>query len=668
MKNYIHLLVHILLLSTFTESILASPQFQDTIATTLDTFEIQGNRVNRVLTSTTVEHRISNNDLNKLGIVNISDALRRMPGVNLHDYGGAGSLKTISVRGLGTQHTGVSYDGVPLCDVQSGQIDLSRYSIDNISDISLIIGDNDDIFVPARLAASAASLSIGSWSPDVLDHRKLYLTAQIKGGSFGYVSPYLCVGASNGRNMALLMTGEYTHSDNDYPYSIQNGNITVHSKRKNSAMDSGHGELNFKWQHHPGTWVSAKFYGYGSYQHLPGPAILYNDAGNETLRDVNLFGQVNFRSKLSSIFSINTLAKFNWSRTNYKDRNGKYPGGLLDNLYKQREAYATASMLCLPLDGLALSYALDYFYNDLRSNLKSNNSPHRNSILQSLNVKYKINCLTLTARALLSIYMDSPGKGQSNINHTRVSPSMGLSVKPLGNQDFHIRCNYKNIFRMPSFNELYFDHYGSLKLSPEITDQFNIGITYGASGQNWLSSLNVTVDSYFNIVKNKIVAVPYNMFVWTMTNMGKVHAYGIDVTLDARFQIYNRQSLILTGNYSWQRAISRTSPDKLDWNKQLPYTPVNSGTFSTTWENPWVSIGGHASGCSERYATKENIASTRLPGYVDIGFTAYHVFKFRGHELELRADLINAFNTQYVIVARYPMPGRSYQGSIKFSF
>lgn len=667
MKNFKKRLVYITIPITIAGTATAAPEKPDTTGVTLETVHVEAAHLSRDLTSTATQHRISSEDLNKLGIVTLSDALNRMPGINLRDYGGAGGMKTVSVRGLGTQHTGVTYDGAPLSDVQSGQIDLSRYSIDNIRNLSLVIGDNEDIFVPARTAASAASLVIGSWSPHIMNDR-LDLTAQIKGGSFGYVSPYLRVGKSNGRNIAFLASGEYTHSDNNYPFTMPNGIQTVHAKRKNSSMDSGHGELNFKWQPRVGTSLTAKFYGLGSFQHLPGPATLYNDVSNQTLRDVNLFGQVNFRSKLSSVFSLNTLAKFNWSRTHYMDWDGSYPNGVLDNLYKQREAYATAAVLCVPTHGLALSYAFDYFYNDLHSNLKTHNSPHRNSVLQSLNVKYNFDWLTLTARALMSIYMDSPGDGEKRLSHSRLSPSFGMSVRPVRGQNFFIRFNYKNIFRMPSFNELYFDHFGSINLDPEDTEQLNLGLTYGISGLSWLSSLDVTVDGYFNWVKNKIVAVPFNMFVWTMTNMGRVHAYGVDITLDARFPIYPRQSLIVTGNYSWQRALARTARDKLDWNKQLPYTPEHSGAFSATWENPWVSVGAHGNGCTLRYATPENLPSSRMAGYMEFGFTAYRTFRFHGHELEVRVDLINALNKQYEIVARYPMPGRAYRGSIKFTF
>ncbi len=103
-----------------------------------------------------------------------------------------------------------------------------------------------------------------------------------------------------------------------------------------------------------------------------------------------------------------------------------------------------------------------------------------------------------------------------------------------------------------------------------------------------------------------------------------------------------------------------------DWMKQLAYVPLNSGSGSVTWDNPWVTVGVSASGCSSRYTTNENIPGTRLPGYMELNFTVQHIFQFRGHILELRADLINALDTRYELVARYPMPGRSWQASLAF--
>ena len=59
-------------------------------------------------------------DFLRTGSLSLSDAVKRMTGVDVHDYGGVGGLKTVSVRGLGAKHTAVSYDGVVLADVLFG--------------------------------------------------------------------------------------------------------------------------------------------------------------------------------------------------------------------------------------------------------------------------------------------------------------------------------------------------------------------------------------------------------------------------------------------------------------------------------------------------------------------------------------------------------------------
>ncbi len=128
----------------------------------LDGVEVTSSRAAKTLTSSAPLHSLDADRMKVTGVTDISDAMHRLPGVTLRDYGGAGGLKTVSVRGFGAGHTAVVYDGISLSDCQSGQIDVSRYSLDNVGSLSMIIGDNDDIFIPARAAASAATLSIST--------------------------------------------------------------------------------------------------------------------------------------------------------------------------------------------------------------------------------------------------------------------------------------------------------------------------------------------------------------------------------------------------------------------------------------------------------------------------------------------------------------------------
>ena len=88
---------------------------------------------------------LSHADMERLGIRDMGDALKRFAGVQVKDYGGVGGMKTVNIRGLGSWSlTGVVYDGVQVGDCQSGQVDLSRFTLDNISLISLQIGQDDN--------------------------------------------------------------------------------------------------------------------------------------------------------------------------------------------------------------------------------------------------------------------------------------------------------------------------------------------------------------------------------------------------------------------------------------------------------------------------------------------------------------------------------------------
>ena len=80
---------------------------------------------------------LSGRDLQRLSAVSIADALRYFAGVQIKDYGGIGGLKTVNVRSMGSQHVGVFYDGLQLGNAQNGQIDLGRFSLDNMESVSI---------------------------------------------------------------------------------------------------------------------------------------------------------------------------------------------------------------------------------------------------------------------------------------------------------------------------------------------------------------------------------------------------------------------------------------------------------------------------------------------------------------------------------------------------
>lgn len=633
-----------------------SYQLQDIIITE--------NKKKNEITSTAPLYIISNKSLNIAGITDIADALNRIPGITIRDYGGAGGMKTVSVRSFGTQHTGVSYDGIMLSDCQSGQIDLSRYSLENVDDISLVIGDNDDIFLPAKNASLPAIININtikSPTNDLLPH----LTSQLKIGSFGYISPFVRYEQNLSHSFALSAIGEFVYAENDYPFTLRNISVVTKERRTNSRMKSGHGEANFIWNINKHNQLDGKLYYYDNDRLLPGQVRYYTNLSNEKLRDQNFFAQLGYRTFNGNNLSFKFKAKYNWAASKYKD--GSYSDGIKDADYWQREIYSSACILYTPFADWAFSYAADYSFNNMNSSLSTDTRPYRHTILQSATIKYKTSRISIIGKLLYSLYFNDAQYGKSAKNLRKLSPSLSMSYKIFHDKNIYVRASYKNIFRSPTFNESYFYHFGSTDLLPETTDQYNIGFTFLKNVSN-NTSLKITLDGYMNHVKDKIVAVPYNMFIWTNVNIGKVKVLGFDATANLSYKFSDRHSLIFTTSYSLQSAKNRTNPDSPYYGYQIAYTPLHSGSVSLCYENPWVNVTLHGTGMSSRSANNEHYEDSNIPGFFDTGITLFRSFKVLKNEITLKGDIKNLFNKQYEIVKAYPMPGISYQFSINYKF
>ena len=628
------------------------------------------------LTSTAPLHLLDRRDMLSMGITDMADALHRLPGITLRDYGGAGGMKTVSVRGFGAKHTGVSYDGVMLSECQSGEIDLSRYSLDIVEGLSLTIGDNDDIFIPARQSSTPAVLNIETLRMRTDDTRP-HLTAQVKQGSFGLISPFVRYEQNLSNRFAFSLVGEYTYADNDYPYSIQNGNETVSDRRSNSRMNSWHGELNFLYQTNRVSRLSGKLYYYDNDRQLPGQVHYYTNLSGEALRDRNAFGQLLYQTRWDDKLSLKWLAKYNWAESVYRDR--MMQGGVNDASYWQREVYSSAVLLYTPDERWAMDYSMDYAFNNLNGSSWRTlvGKPYRHTMLQSATAKYQSRRLKVIVRLLLSLYLNGqsemPATTRQDVqqnsadNMQRLSPSLSVSYKLLADQDLYVRASYKNIFRSPTFNESYYYHYGSTNLKPESTDQLNVGVTYTAplSRRNMLT---VTLDGYYNHVKDMIVAVPQNMFVWTCVNLDKVRSYGLDATMRASRQVAEGHQVAVAGSYSYQRVEDRNNPDATTYGYQVAYMPRHQGSLSVSYENPWVNVSLHGTSVSSRWPNNNHYEGTLIAGYTDCGATLWRQFRWHRHQLEARFDLKNVFDKHYEIVANYPMPGRNYQISINYKF
>ena len=644
----------------------APTQSKDTVvnnAIRLDGVEVKASRNSKELSSSVPVRSFDRNKIAKLGITDFTDAVNRMPGVVVRDYGGAGGMKTVSVRGFGAQYTGVSYDGIMLSECQNASIDIARYSLNDVSSISLTLGDGNDIFVPAKNSSSASLLEIQTMD------RKEGMTALLKLGSFGYVNPFLSYKKRISDKLFLSVSAEYTYSENDYPFTLENGEIKTRERRTNSQMNSAHGEINLFWNISKYSDVQGKVYYYDNNRELPGIVRYYTDLSDENLHDKNFFSQLKYNIFHADKISVKWLGKFNWASSEY--RNGLYKDGSLDATYWQREAYSSLCVLYNPCRNVSFDYSIDYSYNNLNSSKETDQKPYRNTILQSITAKYQSDRFTAIARLLHSKYINNVrvADAEPAKNIHRFSPSISISYRLLKEMPWYVRASYKNIFRSPTFNELYFYHYGSTDLLPESTNQINVGFAM-SNGVKTESEINYsfTLDAYINNVSNKILAVPYNMFVWRNINVEKVHGKGIEASLNLEKDLNKKHAINLNASYTFQRIMNASNEHSQYYKYQIAYTPKQFGSVSLGWNNPWINVVTHVIASSNRWTNNEHYDGTCIDGYVECGISFMRSFTIDRSSIDARLDIKNIFDKQYCIVAKYPMPGRAFMLSVAYKY
>ena len=633
---------------------------------------------------------ISTSEMIQLGGTLLSDAARRMVGVTLKDYGGIGGIKTVSARGLGSQFSTLTIDGVAVSDCQNGQVDLGRYTLGNSSYISFANGQADNLLQAARAFAAGSILNMETAVPE-FGERPFNLSADVEGGSFGYLSPTLSYQQRLGRKASLSLWGNYTRSDGDYPftlyYTVGREDSTSRERRVNSQMRMATADANFFYRFDSQRRLHVKAHYMSCFHALPGPVIFYSQQASEHTEESLFFTQARYR-KTGKWIEVQLLGKYQHSNDIYEDTAARTPTGIIHNDYSQQEGYLSQALRYY-IGGkeeghFSLAFSADEAVSRLQSNLSKHNDVQRTTALGVLSAEYR----SIPKRAieeglrinahLLGTWIRDREQNVESEPYARLSPYAGVAYTK-GN--LTLRYFFKENYRVPNFNELYYFTVGR-SLNPEKARQHNVGVSYSNTrivNSTYLWENGLSVDGYYNRVSDKIIAVPMqNMYLWSMQNLGKVEVRGMDVSFTSRFrngassifipEKYRPIEINLTLGYSYQYAVDRTDPDGKVYGHQIPYTPRHSGSIALTASTQWVDVGYSATLVGKRYRMSQNTDANIVKGYVDQGITLSHQFWLKHGKLNVKAQVLNLFDVQYEVVKNYPMMGRNYRVGIGYTF
>ena len=608
---------------------------------------------------------LSGNDIRQLGLQNIADAVKRMAGTNVKDYGGIGGMKTVSVRNLGAQHTAVSYDGITVSNTQAGQIDIGRFSLDNVGMLSMAIGQGSDIMQTARHYASAALLAIETERP-VLDKGDSRLRLALKGGSWGQLNPSVRWWCQAGENTMTTLDADYMRADGRYPFVLRNGKEKSNEKRNNSDIEQWHGEANVLHKFGDGGSLDTKAYFYHSQRGVPGSVVLYNDNSKERLWDENFFLQTAYKRHIARQWKLAIRAKYTHSWNKYEDTNAKYTNGKKTEVNRQDEYYTSATLGWKPTSWLEMALAEDVAVNKLRTTVNGSPNPLRTTSLTALVSKAKYGRMTIEGNIVMTYATESLTESEKYAikkpeDRKKLSPSLSFSYRLLPDEALYVRAMTKSTFRLPTFNDLYYLQIGNTSLRPENAHEYGAGMTWNSRPIGPLRYVALTIDAYYNDVTDKIVAFP-STYIWKMVNFGKAEIKGIDATMGTEVDIAKGYSIVANGSLTWQEAKDKTEGNAT-YGSQLPYTPKVSGGLSVMLLTPWVNVGYSATGQGKRYSMAQNTREYQLDGYMEHSLSLSRDFLLGDNMLRLQLTVNNITDKQYEIIKYYPMPGRSVTAS-----
>ncbi len=210
---------------------------------------------------------------------------------------------------------------------------------------------------------------------------------------------------------------------------------------------------------------------------------------------------------------------------------------------------------------------------------------------------------------------------------------------------YRLKINASKNYRIPTFNDLYWQEGGNLDLKPENALQGEL-INVISAGP-----ITFTATGYLTKVKDMIRWLPANGSVWSPFNTDRVTIMGAEAAVDYS-KIIGNHSVNFRGGYSY------TSSKDEKTNKQLFYVPYHKLTGGADYTYKKFSAYYQFMFTGMVFTTSDENPQNVIADYnlsnigVDYNFSQNNTFK-------IGLKLSNAWNEKYNSLDQRPMPGRN---------
>ncbi len=566
--------------------------------------------------------------LHALGVSSLADALETHTGLFVKRYGTSG-LATPSLRGAGASQTTVLLDGQPITDPQIGHLDLSLLPTVLLQSVEVMHGPASPVHGSAGLGGAIQLHTLRPTS-------SLQLRGTVTAGAFRERGGSLFVSGPISDQTSVVAAAQYEKTDGDFPYTDEARLPSQTVRRRNADRQQGSffGRVNSEAGAH-----ELQFSGWVTRADRGLPPTSSTGPATERQEDTQVRLWAQDRLPLGDgRLTVQGLAQHTQNRyingALELDQTGRTWITSLDATIQQpvSDRWTTAG-------GLSGSRAW-------ARHPRLDADAHQEHGAAFVEGTGRYGPLRLYPAARTDVYWTPDGD-----TRLAVSPRLGLNATPLPQWPaLHVKAQVGRAFRMPTFNDRYWQPGGNPDLRPERSWGGDVGLRldrpYG----------HAEVTAFGHWRRNQIVWKPTGNGYWAPRNVDRVRALGLEAAIERSWSLPGTTTLQTDLTYTFTDARNRTDPAASSYNEPLRYVPrvQMKPRMALAWGPAALAV--QARYTSRRYTTSDG--SRSLDPFVVTNTTLRLDQSLGGVHTELALQIDNLFDTDYKSVGGRPMPPR----------
>lgn len=456
-------------------------------------------------------------------IEQVSDALREVPGVQITQAGSPGTTTAVSIRGATEAQTLVLLDGVEVNAGATGAFDLANLTTDNLDRIEVLRGAGGALY---------GSQAVGG-VVNVLSRE-------------GEGAPRFSLLSEGGNRATERQVAQFEGAGGKLGYSGALSYFSTTGFRPiNDSYDNLSGNLRLDWHATDDTTVR----GFARYNRSNVSLVNFSVASGVPI-DPNAHQRnefMLFKGEVEHRFTDQLTARWNgyFVRNELRLNNLTEPGdpnAETDDIPDEiRGTNAEAIYTWKP--GFTSLFGFDFKDRWVRSGNNGDFAGFKSITVFKADRQEYAGYIQQAASFFDGHLLSTGGfrvDGNSNFGK-EVSPAWSVAV-PIEQIGATLRGNYAEGFRAPSFDELFFPGFGNPNLQPEISSEWDGGIT-----KNLGELFTFTATYFTRRVHNLIVPVPCTtcLFGSQAGNAGRVDLQGAEFVPEFRMSHFK-----LGGNFT----------------------------------------------------------------------------------------------------------------------